>query len=159
MLALLKAVILTTSMDNSTLRKAQLLRYESTQQGTFGALLVDGKFFCYVGELPWRDNTRNLSCIPAGTYRCELTESPRFGTVYEVKKVPGRNHILFHAGNFVGDRTAGLLAESDGCLLPGSAQGEMGSQQAVWNSRFTLQSFMEEMAGEPFDLTIKDSYE
>ena len=50
-------------------------------------------------ELPWLNNIRQESCIPAGTYNCERLNHPRFGHCWHVKDVPGRSEILFHAGN------------------------------------------------------------
>lgn len=140
------------------LKKVKLVRFESSEQGTFGALLIGNTFFCYTGELPWHDNQRNTSCIPAGKYYCTLVDSPKFGKVYQVKDVPERSHILFHAGNFVGDRPK-YKSNSDGCILPGSSVGDIGSQKAVIASRYSLKRFMDHMSCEDFVLIIKDCYE
>lgn len=136
-----------------------LLRFVSSDQGTFSSLLLDAKHFCYFAELPWRENRQKLSCIPAGTYQCSLVDSPRFGRVYEIKSVPGRTHILIHAGNYAGDQKLGFKTDSLGCPLPGTAYGELGGQQAVTASRYSLKQLMDELAGEDFLLTIKDCYE
>jgi uncharacterized protein DUF5675 len=141
------------------IRKAKLLRFLSGDQGTFSSLLLDKKHFCYFAELPWRENQRGISCIPAGTYRCSLVDSPRFGRVYELKDVPARSHILIHAGNYAGDKALGFKSNSEGCLLPGSATGELAGQQAVTASRYSLKQLMDELFGEDFMLTIKDCYE
>jgi hypothetical protein len=59
-------------------------------------------------ERPWADNQQNVSCIPAGRYRCRKLRSPKFGSTYEICDVPGRTHVLFHAGNTIED-TAGCI--------------------------------------------------
>lgn len=63
-------------------------------------------------ELPWNDNIKNLSCIPAGSYNCVPRFSKRFGNHFEVKNVPNRDLILFHAGNF--------SFQTKGCILLGT---------------------------------------
>ncbi|PHS20236.1 MAG: hypothetical protein COA86_02790 [Kangiella sp.] len=140
-------------------RKAKLIRFDSSEQGTFSALLIESTFFCYFGELPWRNNLQSISCIPAGTYLCKLVESPKFGHVYQLQSVPDRTHILIHAGNYVGNKDKGYKTNSYGCLLPGSSVGELSNQQAVTASRYTLKKLMDELDGEDFELTIKDCYE
>ena len=47
---------------------AYLLRNSTSDTGTFGQFRI-GDYQCHCGELPWRDNSRNVSCIPAGIYR------------------------------------------------------------------------------------------
>jgi len=135
-----------------------ILRINSGDQGMFGALLIDKAFFSYTLEPPWRDNQKNISCIPEGLYHCSLTDSPRFGKAYQVEDVPGRTHILFHAGNFAGDKSKGFLSNSEGCILLGSTIAEMGDQQAVYNSRLTLSNFMDEMNGVSFALRIQNCF-
>ena len=64
-------------------------RSPSGEQGTFGELTYFGKNL-QTAELPDLGNRRNVSCIPEGDYPCRLVRSPRFGTVYHVRGVPGR---------------------------------------------------------------------
>lgn len=45
----------------------QLFRLKRSDQGTMG-LLMAPSFSCYTLELPWRDNQRNISCIPESEY-------------------------------------------------------------------------------------------
>lgn len=147
------------AQNNTPLRKALLVRYKSTEQGTFGALFLDGKFFCYTGELPWYDNKPNISCIPACTYSVRIKLSPTYGEVYEIQDVEGRTYIYFHAGNYCGDKAKGWRSDSLGCILLGAAEGELDSQDAIVSSRYTVRNFMNELNGEPFELTIQDCYE
>jgi hypothetical protein len=100
--------------------KAILHRNASTVFGTFGYLdLVTDTGaridrFC-TAEDDWLDNAPRESCIPTGLYRVEAVESPRFGPTFEITKVPGRSHILFHAGNTEED--------TSGCILIGDRFG------------------------------------
>ena len=56
-----------------------LHRTEYTDKETFGVLFCAGTWVCLTLELPWRDNARNVSCIPEGRYRLERRDSPSKG--------------------------------------------------------------------------------
>ena len=66
-------------------------------------------------ELPWLNNIRRESCIPAGTYDCERLNHPRFGHCWLVKDVIERDGILIHSGNFA----SGEKVDIEGCIMPG----------------------------------------
>ena len=51
----------------------------SDDNGTFGAMSIDGVFFCKTCEQPWNDNLQDKSCIPAGIYELRAYESPAHG--------------------------------------------------------------------------------
>ena len=68
-------------------------------------------FKCKTLELPNLDNQQNISCIPRGTYTVRRHISPTFHECFNVCDVPGRTHILIHAGNFYTD--------IKGCILVG----------------------------------------
>ena len=114
-----------------------------------------------VMEPPWRDNARNRSCIPAGLYEVVPHLSPRHRRCLLVTDVPGRSHILFHAGNLGGDVERGWHTHTAGCLLPGLRRGLMSvgerRQRAVLASRPALRRLMEWAAGQPFALEIHDA--
>ena len=137
-----------------------LERQPSTDQGTLGKLMVDGKSFWSL-ELPWRENRRQVSCIPGGEYVCRLVRSPRFGRVFNVTNVPGRSAILIHSGNFGGDVSLGSQSHIQGCILLGLQHGKMrnlsGSPQlAVLLSRPAIRQFMELVGPDPFLLRIEE---
>lgn len=110
----------------------------------------------YTLELPWRDNERKRSCIPLGVYSCRIRVSGRFGRVYEVTGVPGRDGILFHSGNFAGDVAKGLCSDVEGCILPGLSRGVLHGQPAVLESRRGMEVFMNAMGGQPFTLHVQN---
>lgn len=130
-----------------------IVRSESSDHGTFGALCI-GDEILMVGELPWKNNQRNVSCIPMGTYLCKMMLSPKFGMVYHIIDVPGRSHILFHVGNYVGDKGKGFKSDSDGCVVVGTKLGHLSGQRAVLNSREGLKRFHELTNQEPFKLIV-----
>lgn len=79
--------------------------------GVNGVLWWDGTELCKTIELPWRDNTRRISCIPEGTYVLRKRYSPRFHWHFELVGVPGRSAILLHPAN-------DAARELKGCIAP-----------------------------------------
>lgn len=131
----------------------QLARDPSSTHGTPGILFGPG-FWCHTLELPWRDNRRKESCIPAGNYNVVLRKSPKFGWTYWVQNVPGRSWILFHSGNFAGDVKAGLQSHVEGCILLGLSKGLIGRQRAVLLSRPAVRKLHAFTGGKPFKLEV-----
>lgn len=101
-------------------RHVEILRqraYKHHDKQTPGALYVkdEGKilFNCKSLELPWKDNEKNISCIPKGIYNAEKHFSPRFKTeVILLKNVPNRDAIEIHPANFV-RQLRGCIAVGD----------------------------------------------
>ncbi len=143
------------------MRHALLTRDETSDHGTLG-VLAGGGLRLHVIEPPWRDNRRNRSCIPAGAYDALPHVSPRFGRSVLVAGVPGRSHILIHAGNLGGDVDRGLRTHTLGCLLPGlrrgglvvATDGGQRRQKAVLASRTALRHLMAWAGDRPFRLEI-----
>jgi len=135
----------------------KLIRTETGDEGTFGILMY-GSRHMFTGELPWRDNTRGESCIPAGVYEVFMRSSGRFGRVYEIKDVPDRSAILLHNGNFCGDDHLGFKTHVDGCILVGLGRGRLDFQNAVFSSRRARHKLEAEMGGAPFQLEITEEY-
>jgi len=100
--------------------------------GTTGTLLVEGTPLCSTLELPWKNNTPDISCIPEGTYEVKLLPSARWGRpMPHVQNVPGRSEIEIHVGNFVQD--------TDGCILLGTKV----VAETLVGSRVAFDKFME----------------
>lgn len=135
---------------------ATLTRFESTDQGTFGILRSDG-LKLYMTELPWRQNERSKSCIPAGIYTASWSKSPRFGFCYRVREVPKRSFILLHSGNYAGDTDLGYLSNSHGCLLPAMKLGYLGGQKAGLLSSVAVKTLVEYFDKKDFILEIKNA--
>lgn len=107
-----------------------LQREPSTAGGTRGELLHNGGRLCHTLELPWKDNRRRISCIPAGTYLVAKRSSPKYGHHWEVNGVEGRGTILFHIGNTIND----IL----GCILVGDRRGVLNGLPAVLGSKSAM---------------------
>ncbi len=136
------------------MRTAKLVRQPSTDQGTFGVLTVDNGDRFYSGELPWRDNHADLSCIPPGDYICSLFDSPKHGLVFRLQNVPHRSDIEIHSMNYFGDVIKGYKAESKGCIGLGTDEDVWQGQRVIIHSKAALQLFMNEMGSEDFALEI-----
>ena len=87
----------------------------------------------YTLENPYKDNKPFISCIPEGVYNCSPYNGEKYKSVYEVNDVKGRSDILFHSGNWV--------HETSGCILLGSAIGEMKNQPALISSVKAVNQF------------------
>lgn len=137
------------------MKKAILLRTDRNDQGTFG-IFNTNDFKCHSVELPWRDNTKRISCIPVGEYKCELILTNRYGYAYWVRDVPGRSEVLIHGGNWAGDTTRGWRTHSAGCILLGTHRGVAQDQKCVVISQPALRSVRQVMNNEPFLLTVEE---
>ncbi len=122
-----------------------IIRVVQSDQGTFGVLLLQGEAFCVTLERDWKNNERNVSCIPLGEYLCQRTKSWRFGDAFMVRKVPGRSHILLHKGN--------KIKNTSGCILLGRQFGK----RRIDKSRKAFNAFMAKLKGkETFKLNIRE---
>lgn len=128
----------------------KLIRISQTNNATFGVLLEGDTPFALTLEPPWLDNKPFISCIPAGTYTCQLTESPKFGLTYEVMDVEGRTHILFHKGN--------TQEDTSGCILVGEEFADTNAGNPwIKSSAKGFLEFISRIHGEiTFELEIQD---
>ncbi len=128
----------------------RLLRVAYIPDGTFGVLFDEETPFCLTLEREWKDNKRNVSCIPKDNYLCESIWSNKFGSTYEVKEVKGRSHILFHKGNIEDD--------SHGCIILGEQFGVLGEKNAILCSGDAFAEFKMRLNEEHFfKLEVKDA--
>jgi hypothetical protein len=137
------------------MRIAYLHRQPSNKYGTFGVLSApEIGFACFTLEPPWKNNRRNVSCIPTGEYIVRIRKSPKYGLIFHLTDVNGRSYILMHSGNFGGDVELGYKSHTMGCILLAQSRGWLQSQMAILNSRITVRKFMNLMNNEPFKLII-----
>lgn len=136
-----------------------LQRLETGDEGTFGRLLE-----WYTGELPWRDNARNVSCIPAGTYKCFWAKSPKYSRrygqdfyTYRLLDVPDRGGVLIHSANFMGDVARGYRSHLNGCIALGEKLGWIEGQKALLVSRPAVRGLEQALSGKAFILEVKDA--
>ena len=105
----------------------KLIRLISTPLFTKGILTYDNDVLCHTLELPWRDNQRNLSCIPSGVYLAHKSNSTTHGPCLRLPSVLNRTGILIHTGNTIQD--------TRGCILVGldtNSNGVINSKQALY---------------------------
>lgn len=124
-----------------------LQRLTMSNSGIFGILLIDGRPYFTTLELPWKDNARNVSCIPPGVYHATKMYSQKFSKdVYVLNDVPGRDLIEFHIGNTVKD--------TNGCILLGMQYNY--TDYGIVSSRLAFENFMTRMPEEGFTLSVMD---
>lgn len=118
---------------------------------TLGTLVLtkpDGSTWsCRTLERPWLNNQHNVSCIPAGTYQCQIQRF--YAThMYEIMDVPDRTGIFLHPANYVTQ----LL----GCIALGVNPKDINAdgQIDVTSSQATVAAFMAECTNQPFTLQI-----
>jgi hypothetical protein len=90
-------------------------------------------FSCRTLELGWKNNQRNISCIPAGTYPMEWEYSSKFKQhLWELKNVPNRSEIKFHVANY--------SRQLNGCIAVGDLHQDLDRDGLLdlRNSRITL---------------------
>jgi len=125
---------------------------EMQTQGVLSIFNLEGKviYKCNTLELGWKDNQRNISCIPTGSYKVVKHSSPRYKECFWVKNVEGRSEILIHAGNFFSD--------TRGCILPGRSHTDLDYDgfEDVTASRATLKELLSILPNE-WTLTIKNN--
>jgi len=128
-----------------------LIRDTFSKESVIGELFINGERICDTLENPWKDNQRNISCIPEGEYPVRLRlareSASRDYLHLLVQDVPNRDYILFHRGNTPKD--------TSGCILVG-----LGSQQdVVNNSVLAMDLLIKEilnLGGENINLIIKN---
>jgi hypothetical protein len=142
------------------MREVVIIRIEDSDEGTWG-VMVFGQEHCRTLELPWRNNRRQVSCIPPGRYRCVMRSSSKFGRVYQALGVPDRSGILFHSANLAGDVRLGWSSQLQGCIAPFDKPGRLRNNAGEWQraglvSRPAVTRLNAWGGGQPFDLLIRD---
>lgn len=131
------------------MRFFKIIRIAFLADCVLGVILDDMIPFALTLERPWKNNQRNISCIPAGSYVCKRIQSPKFGSTFEVQKVEGRSEILFHKGNINDD--------THGCILIGEMYEPFGSDTGIAASGKGFKEFLSRTADiDFFTLKIED---
>ena len=128
-----------------------IIRDEFTDKSTMGELFLNGEWLCDTLELPYLDNQRSISCIPAGEYKVRIRTARESATRdylhLLVEDVKDRTYILFHRGNSAKD--------TRGCVLVGIGR----KQDFVKNSTLAMSLLMKEiinLGGTNINLIIKN---
>ncbi len=110
-------------------------------------ILTYKDFKCFTLELPWKDNERNVSCIPqASGYHGIKYISAKNGDCISIPNVINRDYIQIHSGNYT--------SQIEGCILVGDSIKFLNNDDVpdVTNSRKTLNKLLELL---PNDFTIE----
>ena len=128
-----------------------IIRDTFTEKSTIGKLFINGEWMCDTLELPYKDNQRSISSIPAGNYKVRMRlareSASRDYLHLLVEDVKDRSYILFHSGNTAKD--------TRGCILVGIGT----KQDFVKNSRLAMDLLMKEilnLGGTNINLIIKN---
>lgn len=133
--------------------KLTLKRIFKGKNYTIGRLFLDGKYFCDTLEDTVRDDGLKVygkTAIPAGTYKLELTESPRFRCLMPlICNVPNFSGVRIHAGNTAED--------TDGCVLVGfnKVKGKVINSRETFGKLLSLMYWAEREKQETFTIEIK----
>ena len=129
----------------------KITRTDFSPVSTIGELTIDGEFQCFTLEDTVREDGIKIygeTAIPAGTYRVDLTHSPRFRKVLP---------LLVDVENFTGVRIhpGNTSADTEGCVLVGLSK----SEDFIGNSREAFADLMARLerawrAQEPIELEI-----
>lgn len=116
---------------------------------TLGSFYKDSVVLCKTMELPWKNNDRNVSCIPEATYVCireAYTEKHPYPH-FRIMDVPGRSGILIHKITYVKDLR--------GCVGVGQAFADLNKDGVldIVRSTIALQELYDDMP-DAFNLTI-----
>jgi len=124
----------------------KLVRYNFNKRETFGKLYKDdGDLVCYTIELPYKNNTKLISCVPCGRYELYNYNSakfpntvtlsnPRTNVYVNAPNNIARSKILFHAAN--------VSSQLEGCIAPGMLVGEVYNKPAVLQSRIAMKKIL-----------------
>ena len=99
-----------------------------------GKFYYGSRYICETLELPWKDNQRQISCIPNGVYHVKHRHSQRFSHHLHLYDVENREFILIHPGNTTSDIR--------GCIVPGTRRGTLSGMPAVLESKKAQEKIM-----------------
>lgn len=120
--------------------KVVLNRLLDTGKETLGKLTIHEElkecFSCKTLELSWKENKRNISCIPRGEYKVILRFSEKYGEHFLINEVEGRDFILIHAANY--------HTQLRGCIAVGKRYADINGDNEldVTSSRDTMESLL-----------------
>ena len=95
-----------------------LYRLHDNNLRTVGTLIYNESLTYSTLELPWRNNEKNVSCIPPGKYKGISQWHSDLGPVIKLLNVPERKDILIHRGKNTSDTI--------GCILVGTSYCRSG---------------------------------
>lgn len=141
-----------------------LKRVYTNDMGTLGVIYTIG-FCCNTLELPDRNNMPFHSCLSAGMWLLKPHESTKYKKALKIwtldnEEPEGRHNMLFHVGNFAGDRLKGYESDSRGCTLPGYGINPHANQTMITYSKKAMNDLYNLVAAEGMaTLVVENLYE
>jgi len=116
-------------------------RYWGDSKQSFGVFTVLGEdnqplYTSMSLERGWVNNTKMVSCIPAGTYKIVLEYSNHFKQrLWELKGVPGRSECKIHTANY--------WRQLNGCIALGDKAYDLNNDgwMDITRSAYTIKEF------------------
>ena len=143
-------------MCTRTKEKANLLLIRDcfSEKSVLGKLYCNGEFISHTLELAWKNNQKNVSCIPRGEYKCKVRlareSSSREYVHLIIEDVENRSYVLFHRGN--------VPSDSKGCILTGTHRA--GEPDKILESKiahtYLMDYLLKNQLSENINLTIKN---
>ncbi|MBI3583204.1 MAG: hypothetical protein HY096_04545 [Nitrospinae bacterium] len=154
--------------DTSKIFHIKLYRYHLNDKCIIGYLTANNIVMSYSLELPWKNNSKDVSSIPAGTYYGYLRYNHEDKWRIELLDVPKRDNIQIHTGNTVYPKPPKTKPDTIGCILIGkkvdinSCEIEAGTSQPASKELKTALYSNENMcldgSKRTIILTIVDNY-
>jgi len=131
-----------------------LIRDCFSEKSVLGKLYCNGEFISHTLELAWKNNQKNVSCIPRGEYKCKVRlareSSSREYVHLIIEDVENRSYVLFHRGN--------VPSDSKGCILTGTHRA--GEPDKILESKiahtYLMDYLLKNQLSENINLTIKN---
>jgi len=135
---------------------AILIRNKSEKVQTLGRMIFfNGRlnilFHCVTIEPPWKENEKNVSCIPCGDYKVKHRISEKYGKHLTLIGVTNRTYILLHWGNY--------YYNTEGCIIVGNKHRDINADGNldVVNSKKTFNKIMQLLKTET-EINLKICY-
>lgn len=129
------------------MKTINLIRLAYTTKGVPGVFLCGGRIIGLSLEPPFKDNEKNISCIPEGIYVGTYDGERNKHACYRVHDVFSRSGILIHVGNTIKDTQGCILIgtsfkfkkeETDDFLIQNSGEAMDYLYEVVWQNNFWL---------------------
>ena len=138
-LSVLVVAIFSTTYYSQENFELTIERKLSSANCTMGYLIAAGQVICYTLELPWKDNSNDISCIPVGTYDGILRYDKTDGWRIQLENVPNRTGVQIHMGNYTrqieGCILVGTNAKIDNCSVHNSSAAYSKLKEAFYGTK------------------------
>lgn len=134
------------------MKKVVLKRLEDNgiqTMGEFSFESIEGFKITMISlELPWKNNSKNISCIPKGVYKVKTTYSNKFKkNMWQIMDVSDRTGIRIHSATYFSDL--------QGCIALGLSSKDINKDgnMDILQSKKAIEIAMHHLGGE-FELEI-----